>query len=188
VSWSGFGSYIAEFGITGAIGTGVYQILLEYNCHEPGCWRVGNHPAADGRFFICHRDHPDYQGKNPTTGLIGRLHQQHLTEQAALPARLVEIRDRLTSHTCDDRSTSECAERLVASQTNHGRIGARYLSPRSSAPCFRAMNASMIPQIPSTISQMPANTADAKMDPNGDTMTMTPAMASRMPPKICQPR
>jgi hypothetical protein len=52
--------------------------------------------------FICYRHHPDYQGKKPTTGLIPRLHQQHLTEQAALHARLVEIRDRLTSHTRHD--------------------------------------------------------------------------------------
>lgn len=34
--WSGFGSDLAEFGILGAIGTGVYQLVKKYNCHEPG--------------------------------------------------------------------------------------------------------------------------------------------------------
>jgi hypothetical protein len=48
--WSGFGSDLTEFGVIGAIGTGVYQVVKKYNCHQPGCWRVGNHPAAGGRF------------------------------------------------------------------------------------------------------------------------------------------
>ena len=42
--WSGFGSDIEEFGILGAIGAGIYQLVKKYNCHEPGCWRVGQHP------------------------------------------------------------------------------------------------------------------------------------------------
>ena len=56
--WSGFGSDIAEFGILGAIGTGIYQLVKKYNCHEPGCWRVGTHPAAGGQFLLCYRHHP----------------------------------------------------------------------------------------------------------------------------------
>ena len=68
--WSGFGSDLAEFGIIGAIGTGVYQLFKKYNCHEPGCWRVGTHPAAGGQFSLCYRHHPDYQGRKPTHELI----------------------------------------------------------------------------------------------------------------------
>jgi hypothetical protein len=34
--WSGFGSDLAEFAIIGTIGTGVYQLVKKYNCHQPG--------------------------------------------------------------------------------------------------------------------------------------------------------
>ena len=61
--WSGFGSDLEEFGILGAIGAGIYQLVKKYNCHEPGCWRIGNHPAAGGQFNLCYRHHPDFQGK-----------------------------------------------------------------------------------------------------------------------------
>ena len=91
--WSGFGSDLAEFGIIGAVGTCVYQLVKKFNCHAPGCWRVGNHPAAGGQFYLCYRHHPDYQGRKPTTELIARLHQEHLAQQAALHDRLVEIRE-----------------------------------------------------------------------------------------------
>ena len=53
--WSGFGSDLAEFGILGAVGTAIYQLVKKYNCHEPGCWRVGTHPAAGGQFLLCYR-------------------------------------------------------------------------------------------------------------------------------------
>ena len=76
--WSGFGSDIAEFGIIGAIGTGVYQLVRKYNCHEPRCWRVGNHPAAGGQFLLCYRHHPDYHGTRPTREMIKQLHEEHL--------------------------------------------------------------------------------------------------------------
>jgi hypothetical protein len=82
--WSGFGSDIAEFGIIGAIGTGVYQMVRKYNCHEPGCWRVGNHPAAGGQFLLCYRHHPDYHGTRPTSEMIKRLHEEHL-ERRVVP-------------------------------------------------------------------------------------------------------
>ena len=88
--WSGFGSDLAEFGIIGAIGTGVYQLFKKYNCHEPGCWRVGTHPAAGGQFSLCYRHHPDYQGTKPTHELIERLHQEHLARQAVAHGRLHE--------------------------------------------------------------------------------------------------
>ncbi len=57
--WSGFGSDLEEFGILGGIAAGVYQLVKKHNCHEPGCWRVGQYPAADGQFMLCYRHHPD---------------------------------------------------------------------------------------------------------------------------------
>ena len=88
--WSGFGSDIAEFGILGAIGTGLYQLVKKVNCHEPGCWRVGTHPAAGGQFMLCYRHHPDYKGKKPTHELIHRLHAEHQEHQAAIHRMLSE--------------------------------------------------------------------------------------------------
>ena len=84
--WSGFGSDIAEFGILGAAATGLYQLVKKVNCHQPGCWRVGTHPAAGGQFMLCYRHHPDYMGKKPTQELIHRLHAEHKERQAAIQA------------------------------------------------------------------------------------------------------
>lgn len=97
--WSGFGSDVAEFGIIGAIGTGVYQLVRKYNCHEPGCWRVGNHSAAGGQFLLCYRHHPDYHGVRPTSEMIKRLHEDHLKLQTTL-------RDKLQESSIDRRSRS----------------------------------------------------------------------------------
>jgi hypothetical protein len=93
--WSGFGSDLTEFAVIGTIATGVYQLVKKYNCHYPGCWRVGNHPAAGGQFSLCYRHHPDYQGKKPTNELIQRLHREHLERQAALLGRFHELREHL---------------------------------------------------------------------------------------------
>ena len=79
--WSGFGSDIAEFGILGAIGAGVYQLVRRYNCHYPGCWRVGVHPAAGGQFLLCYRHHPDLAGTKLNEALILDLHRQHQAAQ-----------------------------------------------------------------------------------------------------------
>ena len=73
----------------------MYQLVKKYNCHEPGCWRVGNHPAADGQFSLCYRHHPDYQGKKPNHELIERLHREHLERQAAIHGKLNEIHEHL---------------------------------------------------------------------------------------------
>jgi hypothetical protein len=89
--WSGFGSDLAEFGILGAIGTGLYQLVKKYNCHEPGCWRVGTHQAAGGQFLLCYRHHPDLQGKRPTHDLIVRMHRQHEERQAAIHDKLHDV-------------------------------------------------------------------------------------------------
>jgi hypothetical protein len=95
--WSGFGSDLAEFGILGAIGTGIYQVVKKYNCHEPGCWRIGTHPAAGGQFLLCYRHHPDYHGIKPSHDLIVRMHRQHVEQQAAVHERLLEMHHRLVS-------------------------------------------------------------------------------------------
>lgn len=93
--WSGFGSDIAEFGIIGAIATAAYQLIKKFNCHQPGCWRVGNHEAAGGQFFLCWRHHPDYQGKKPSAEVIARLHREHIERQEAIHAKLREVHEHL---------------------------------------------------------------------------------------------
>jgi hypothetical protein len=96
--WSGFGSDITEFGIIGAVGTATYQLTRKYNCHQPRCWRIGNHPAAGGEFLLCYRHHPDYEGTRPTGETINRLHREHRERQAALDDKLHQIQDQLKTH------------------------------------------------------------------------------------------
>jgi hypothetical protein len=97
--WSGFGSDIAEFGLIGVLATAAYQLVKKYNCHEPGCWRIGNHPAAGGRFNLCYLHHPDYQGKKPTHEMIVRLHGENAERERAIHERLVAIEDHLSKRT-----------------------------------------------------------------------------------------
>ena len=104
--WSGFGSDLPEFAIIGTIATGVYQLVKKNNCHHPGCWRVGNHPAAGGQFSLCYRHHPDYQGKKPTQELIQRLHNEHLERQAAMLGKLHEVHRHLTDKSAPANSGS----------------------------------------------------------------------------------
>jgi hypothetical protein len=104
--WSGFGSDLAEFGILGAIGTGIYQLVKKYNCHEPGCWRVGTHPAAGGQFLLCYRHHPDFKGVRPTHDVIVQMHRAHVEQQAALHERLHEIHERLVSPASDKETVT----------------------------------------------------------------------------------
>jgi hypothetical protein len=99
--WSGFGSDLAEFGILGAIGTGIYQLVKKYNCHEPGCWRVGRHTAAGGQFLLCYRHHPDFQGQKPTHDLIVRLHREHVEQQAVVREKLHEIHEHIVPSSPD---------------------------------------------------------------------------------------
>jgi hypothetical protein len=119
--WSGFGSDLAEFGILGAIGTGVYQVVKKYNCHEPGCWRVGTHPAAGGQFLLCYRHHPDFRGAKPTHDLIARMHQEHGERQAALHDRLHEIHDRATQHAADHENVAAQADERARSSKESGK-------------------------------------------------------------------
>ena len=104
--WSGFGSDLAEFGILGAIGTAVYQLVKKYNCHEPGCWRVGTHPAAGGQFLLCYRHHPDFQGTKPSHDLIARMHQQHAEHDAAIRDKVREIHQQILVHGSENESVA----------------------------------------------------------------------------------
>jgi hypothetical protein len=45
--------------------------------------------------LLCYRHHPDYHGVKPTREVIERLHREHLERQAALHAKLDEIREHL---------------------------------------------------------------------------------------------
>ena len=93
--WSGFGSDLAEFSILGAIGTAAYQLFKKYNCHEPGCWRVGTHPAAGGQFLLCYRHHPDFHGQRPTHEMIERLHREDVERLQMMHDRLHGIYEHL---------------------------------------------------------------------------------------------
>jgi hypothetical protein len=120
--WSGFGSDIAEFGILGAIGTGVYQMVKKYNCHQPRCWRVGTHPAAGGQFLLCFHHHPDYAGRKPTREVIERLHRENQDRQATINARLHEIVENLTGDQLVRASSlapHQPAARTETSNANH---------------------------------------------------------------------
>ena len=115
--WSGFGSDLEEFGILGAVGAGIYQLVKKYNCHEPGCWRIGQHPAAGGQFLLCYRHHPDYQGRKPTHELIERLHREHLERQAAPHGQLHQAHQRPTAKPAtanDVHRPQPSAQQLVA--------------------------------------------------------------------------
>jgi hypothetical protein len=72
------------------------QLVKRYNCHEPGCWRVGTHPAAGGQFSLCYRHHPDFEGKQPTHEMIARLHREHEERQAAIHTKLAAIDQRVS--------------------------------------------------------------------------------------------
>src|SRR5262249_61433521 len=63
--WSGFGSDLEEFGILGAAGAGIYQLVKKYNCHEPGCWRGGQYQAAGGQLLAPPPPPPPQQGPGP---------------------------------------------------------------------------------------------------------------------------
>jgi hypothetical protein len=122
--WSGFGSDLTEFGIIGAIATGVYQLVKKYNCHQPGCWRVGNHPAAGGQFSLCYRHHPDYQGKKPTQELIQRLHREHLERLALTHGGLHEAHERLMARPAAGDGGSGPATPAASNGTTQAGAGA----------------------------------------------------------------
>jgi hypothetical protein len=113
--WSGIGSDLAELGLIGAVATGVYQIVRKFNCHEPRCWRVGTHPAAEGRFLLCYRHHPDFQGKRPTHETIERLHREHLAYVAALHDRVEELHGRVAARRGQPDDSSNAAGDSVPS-------------------------------------------------------------------------
>lgn len=135
--WSGFGSDLEEFGILGAIGAGIYQLVKKYNCHEPGCWRIGQHPAAGGQFLLCYRHHPDYQGRKPTHELIERLHREHLERQGAIHSKLDEVRQPSAQQLGSwPQSVDRCAAPPIAPNlaVRGGRPNDSRHSPRADRP------------------------------------------------------
>jgi hypothetical protein len=116
--WSGFGSDLSEFGVIGVIGTGVYQLVRKYNCHAPGCWRVGRHPAAGGQFLLCYHHHPDYAGKKPTSEMIQRLHEQNRALQQGFNERLDDIHRRVES--LHEHAEHEAAARASSESSGGG--------------------------------------------------------------------
>jgi hypothetical protein len=111
--WSGFGSDLAEFGILGAIATGIYQLVKKYNCHEPGCWRVGTYEAAGGQFLLCYRHHPDFRGSKPSHDLIVRLHEEHAAQQAAIHDKLRQIHEHVVLHAMERENVEPQSERTT---------------------------------------------------------------------------
>jgi hypothetical protein len=139
--WSGFGSDLEEFGVLGAITTGIYQLVKKYNCHEPGCWRIGQHPAAGGQFLLCYRHHPDYRGRKPTHELIERLHREHMERQEAMYSKLRDVHQhRPTKPTTanDVHAPQPSAQRLGSLPHSVHRCAALHIvGPRCSRLIFR---------------------------------------------------
>src|SRR5262245_37380821 len=96
--WTGFGADLAEFSLVGAAVTGLYQLNRKYNCNQRGCWRIGTHSAAGGKFLLCYRHHPDYQGKKPSRELIEQLHRQHIEREEAIHDKLDETHRTLSEN------------------------------------------------------------------------------------------
>jgi hypothetical protein len=99
--WSGFGSHLTEFGIVGVISAGVDQRVRKYRLSEPGCLRIGTHPATGGQFLLCYHHHPDYDGTKPTHELIARPHREQLEHQAAIHDWILESHQRLSGQKID---------------------------------------------------------------------------------------
>ena len=99
--WSGFGADLSEFAIIGVVGTAIYQLVKRFNCHEPGCWRVGTHGAAEGQFLLCYRHHPDFHGKKPTHELIEQIHREKAERDAAIHRSLDALQQRVNPRHSD---------------------------------------------------------------------------------------
>ena len=72
------------------------QPVKKHNCHEPGCWRVGQYPAADGQLMLCYRHHPDYRGRSGVTSSSNGC-REHPERQAAIYGKLHEAHNHRTS-------------------------------------------------------------------------------------------
>lgn len=73
--WSGFGSCLAYFGAIG-------MAWRHLNCHAKGCWRLGRHPIAGGKYKVCHRHHPDITSRSMPVDELHAMHADHLAAQA----------------------------------------------------------------------------------------------------------
>lgn len=58
--WSGFGSDIGEVVLIG----GLITIVRHHNCHVSGCWHLGRHQIAGGRYKVCTSCHRKATGRD----------------------------------------------------------------------------------------------------------------------------
>lgn len=72
-SWSG---WVPCLGLL-TVAAGVWKHV---NCHAPGCWWVGRYPTEGGEFKLCHRHHPEHDGKKPT---LDDIHHRHHVRKAS---------------------------------------------------------------------------------------------------------
>lgn len=72
--WSGI---IGTVEGAGAFGAG-YVLYRRHNCHVDGCWRVGRHAAAGGKYIVCRRHHPE---PAPTHAHVLQEHERHVARQ-----------------------------------------------------------------------------------------------------------
>lgn len=70
--WGGLGSSLSEFGI-------FLVIWKKFECHAPGCHRIGLHRTADGAYVLCRKHHPDV--KNDLK--LEDIHAAHFAAKAA---------------------------------------------------------------------------------------------------------
>ena len=75
--WYNFWSGVAGSFIVGMM-TYLGLFYFHHTCHaSASCWRLGKYPVAGGMFKVCHKHHPDMNGKKPHVELIRKLHEEH---------------------------------------------------------------------------------------------------------------
>jgi len=69
--WSGIVGDLALLG-------GFAMLYKKLNCHVRGCYRIGLHHVANGKYTTCIRHHPD-MGKNHviTPEVVAKAHKQY---------------------------------------------------------------------------------------------------------------
>jgi hypothetical protein len=84
-SWSGSFSDIGEVTIVGGMITLVIGFWRHVNCHVDGCYRIGRHKMAGGKYVLCTKclksdpEHPD----EVTREHVHAAHRQHLARVQA---------------------------------------------------------------------------------------------------------
>lgn len=77
--WSGIaGSFV----LGGGIWTGTVVLYRKHNCHIKGCWRIGRHPAAGGKYIVCPKHHPGVPDKHLSVSQVHADHHAWLHDMA----------------------------------------------------------------------------------------------------------